>query len=88
MAGVMSRASLQEGGQRFQEALVLGLRADRDLVLRKETLRLGAGRSAVSMVAPVDGAHVGLPDLAYYASPIVPRSSCQRRWRSAGRTAR
>jgi len=41
--------------------LGIGLCGDLDLVLRKEPLRLGAGRSALAVVAPVDGAHGGLP---------------------------
>src|SRR4030095_2752200 len=65
------------------------LGADSDLVLGKEPLRFGAGHSAVPVVTPVDGAHAGLPDaLGYYVSPIAARSSCQRRWRSAGSTSR
>ena len=37
--------------------LRVGLGADRDLVARKEPLRLGAGHSAVAVVAPVDSGH-------------------------------
>jgi hypothetical protein len=41
---------------------LLGVRllTDRDLVLRKEPLRLAAGRSAVTVIAPVNGAHAAL----------------------------
>jgi len=41
--------------------LRIGLRGDGNLVFRKEPLRLGAGGSALAVIAPVDGAHMVLP---------------------------
>jgi hypothetical protein len=47
-----------EGGVALDRGFLgIGLCGDPDLVLRKEPLRLGAGRSALAVVAPVDGAH-------------------------------
>ena len=44
------------------DRLLLGvyLRGGADLVLRKEPLRFGAGLSAVSVIAPIDGGHGSL----------------------------
>ena len=55
---------LQHGERRVAlDRGLLGVRllGDGDLVLRKEPLRLGAGHSAVAVVAPVDGVHGSPP---------------------------
>jgi hypothetical protein len=55
LVDVLQRA---EGGVTLDRRLFrIGLCGDGDLVLRKEPLRFGAGRSALAVVAPVDGAH-------------------------------
>src|SRR5262249_29782657 len=67
---------------------LLGVRllADRDLVLRKEPLRLATGHSAVAVVAPVNSAHVVL--LFTWGAPRWPPTPPTLRapakpWRSA-----
>src|SRR5262245_373284 len=51
-----------EGGVALDGGLLrVGLRGDGDLALGKEPLRLGAGHSAVAVIAPVDGRHALTP---------------------------
>jgi hypothetical protein len=50
-----------EGGVALDRGFLgVGLRGDGDFVFRKVPLRFGAGRSALAVVAPVNGAHVVL----------------------------
>src|SRR5262245_17414384 len=59
-----------EGGVALDRGFLgVSLRGHGDLVLRKEPLRFGAGRSALAVVAPVDGAHGAL---------LIRRGSLQR----------